>query len=89
MIDIHEEVLAYPKEEQEKDTTQEETFVNKITFSVDDIIGYAKKYSFEIVDNRVKNGALWLYCDEENSIHAIRLEGMGMHYKAGRGWWIK
>jgi hypothetical protein len=41
------------------------------------------------VDNREKNGAFWVYHDMRDTLHAIKLEHMGMNYKIGRGWWIK
>jgi len=53
------------------------------------IIAYAKNFVFPIKDNRKKGGALWVYHDRDDTIHALNLKEMGMRYKAGRGWWIK
>ena len=91
MIDIHEEVLAYLKEEAEKDgdTKESQSIEVYSGTSIEDIIIYAKKNSFNVVDNREKNGALWVYYDEDNTIHSSQLKKMNMRYKMGRGWWIK
>lgn len=41
------------------------------------------------VDNRSKNGALWVYLDDQNSAPARQLGKWGFKYKQGRGWWKK
>ncbi len=87
MVNIHEEVLAYLKQAE-----QEEKAINKkdnTIFIIDDIMNYAQNNKLKIVDNREKNGALWVYHDMCDTLHAIKLEHMGMNYKIGRGWWIK
>lgn len=101
MFNIHEEVLAYLKEEEsqnENDTTNidrndtngdKEFQPNESTSKIDDILNYAKNYALRLVDNRNKGGALWVYHDRDNTIHALEFKQMGMSYKAGRGWWIK
>ncbi len=87
MVNIHEEVLAYLEQAE-----QEEKAINKkdnTIFIIDDIMNYAQNNKLKIVDNREKNGALWVYHDMPDTLHAIKLEHMGMNYKIGRGWWIK
>ena len=87
MIDIHEEVLAYLEEEEEKEEANKKK--DNTIFMIDDIIDYGQNNKLKIVDNRAKNGALWIYHDMNDTIHAIKFEHMGMKYKIGRGWWIK
>ncbi len=91
MIDIHEEVLAYLKEESENDSEIKGSQLTAVYIgnSIEDIIDYAKKYSFPVVDNREKNGALWVYYDDDKTIHSSQFKKMNMQYKMGRGWWIK
>ena len=91
MIDIHEEVLAYLKEESKNDSDIKESQLAAVYIgdSIEDIIAYAKKYSFHIIDNREKNGAFWVYYDEDKTIHSSQFKKMNMQYKMGRGWWIK
>lgn len=40
-------------------------------------------------DNRKKNGALWVYLEDERSAPAQQLAEWGFKYKKGRGWWKK
>lgn len=100
MFNIHEQVLAYLKEE-ENQTESENRYIdrsdtnekrilqqNEASSTIDDILNYSKRYAFQVVDNRKKGGALWVYHDKDNTIHALEFKQMGMNYKAGRGWWI-
>lgn len=99
-MNIHEEVLALLAEDKNNNSHNANDKVkisplkkvneNEILpESIDEILNYAGKFFFRIEDNRVKNGALWVYHDRENTIHAVRFKRMGMKYKLGRGWWIK
>lgn len=100
MFNIHEEVLAYLKEDNRNENNN--TYIdrndkdekgifqqNETTSKIDDILNYSKRYAFQVVDNRKKGGALWVYHDKDNTIHALEFTQMGMSYKVGRGWWIK
>lgn len=93
MFNIHDEVLAFLKEEEKQNKNnkyEKEIFQqNEATSIIDDILNYAKKYVFKVVDNRRKGGVLWVYHGRDNTIHALEFKQMGMSYKAGRGWWIK
>jgi len=103
MINIHDEVLAFIAENQDESNKENfqksrkeigaeskstETKDNSIN-NIDEILKYAQNFFFKIVDHRAKNGALWVYHDNNKSIHSIRFQRMGMKYKKGRGWWIK
>ena len=68
--------------EKSSDKSEEEDVITRI-------VAYAKNFVFPIEDNRKKGGALWVYHDRDDTIHALNLKEMGMRYKAGRGWWIK
>ncbi len=87
MVDIHKEVLAFLKEAEKEESASHKK--DTTIFFTEDIIDYARMNKLKIVDNREKNGALWVYHDMPDTLHAIKLEHMGMNYKIGRGWWIK
>lgn len=104
VINIHDEVLAFIAENQDLNETGDNNESKKISNSLfmknntkntialeamQTILNYSKKFSFKIVDNRIKNGALWICHDSDKSIHAASLTKLGMKYKLGRGWWIK
>ncbi len=104
MINIHDQILAFIAENKDNDETKN-NYVDKIESdmlprkkvdeykkteeSINKVIKYSGKFFFNILDNRKKDGALWVYHDRDNTLHAIYFERMGMKYKSGRGWWIK
>lgn len=50
-------------------------------------LNFVKDRGIEVVDNRSKDGALWVMADDKHSTLTARLKAHGFTYKHLKGWW--
>ena len=53
------------------------------------LLKYCRDQNLRIVDNRSKNGALWVVHPQPDGPTAQYLRKMGLRFAEGKGWWIK
>ena len=56
-------------------------------FSLELLRIYAARRSLQIEDLRLRNGNLWVRCDDNNPFISKTFQDWGFKYRPGSGWW--
>lgn len=56
---------------------------------LEQLIDYCRERKLKVIDNRTKNGALWIVYPSPNGAIADDLKKWGFKFANGKGWWVK